>query len=194
VHSRRRLVVRLVVLGAVAALALAFALGGWGGSDGDDRASAGEVVAGKTRTTLGDPSSPSQARCRPIGNIRTADAKVRVVLKEFGLKPSKATVKAGDVGFTADNRGKQPHELLILRNVAINSIPADQAGGLDEAKLPQGSIVGRIGPFPAGQTCDGVFALTPGTYLLLDDITTLKPNGTVVSNAANGMVNQITVR
>jgi len=109
-----------------------------------------------TRTTLGDPSSPAQARCRPIGNIRTADARIQVALKEF--------------------KGE-----------------ADEAGGLDEAKLPQGSIVGRLGPFPAKTTCDGVFALTPGTYLLIDDITTLRPNGAVVSNAANGMVAQLTV-
>jgi hypothetical protein len=116
-----------------------------------------------------------------------------VLLKEFTVKPSKAKAKAGDIGFTADNQGKQPHELLILRDVAIDAIPADEAGGLDESKLPQGSIVGRLGPFPAKTTCDGVFALSPGTYLLLDDITVLKPNGTVVSNAANGMVAQFTV-
>ena len=184
-------VVGLVVL----ATALVVLAGCGGGGNGDQGASSGGSGSGElTRTTLGDPSSPSQARCRPIGNIRTADAKVRVLLKEFTLKPSKASVKAGDVGFTADNQGKQPHELLILRNVAIGAIPADDAGGLDEAKLPQGSIVGRIGPFPAAQTCDGVFALSPGTYLLMDDITTLKPNGAVVSNAANGMVGQITVR
>ena len=186
----RHSVVGLVVL----ATALVVLAGCGGGGNGDQGASTSSGGSGElTRTTLGDPSSPSQARCRPIGNIRTADAKVRVLLKEFTLKPSKASVKAGDVGFTADNQGKQPHELLILRNVAISAIPADEAGGLDEAKLPQGSIVGRIGPFPAPQTCDGVFALTPGTYLLMDDITTLKPNGAVVSNAANGMVGQITV-
>jgi hypothetical protein len=84
-----------------------------------------------------------------------------VLLDEFDLKPAKTTVKAGDVGFTADNRGKRPHELLILRNVSISSLPADEAGGLDESKLPTGSIVGRIGPFPAQSTCDGVFPLTP---------------------------------
>jgi hypothetical protein len=191
VRPRRHSVVGLVVL----ATALVVLAGCGGGGNGDQGASTSSGGSGElTRTTLGDPSSPSQARCRPIGNIRTADAKVRVLLKEFALKPSKASVKAGDVGFTADNQGKQPHELLILRNVAISAIPADEAGGLDEAKLPQGSIVGRIGPFPAAQTCDGVFALTPGTYLLMDDITTLKPNGAVVSNAANGMVGQITVK
>ena len=189
-RPRRHSVVGLVVH-ATALVVLA----GCGGGNGDQGASTSSGGSGElTRTTLGDPSSPSQARCRPIGNIRTADAKVRVLLKEFALKPSKAKVLAGDVGFTADNQGKQPHELLILRNVAISAIPADEAGGLDEAKLPQGSIVGRIGPFPAAQTCDGVFALTPGTYLLMDDITTLKPNGAVVSNAANGMVGQITVK
>jgi len=191
VRPRRHSVVGLVVL----ATALVVLAGCGGGGYGDQGASTSSGGSGElTRTTLGDPSSPSQARCRPIGNIRTADAKVRVLLKEFALKPSKAKVLAGDVGFTADNQGKQPHELLILRNVAISAIPADEAGGLDEAKLPQGSIVGRIGPFPAAQTCDGVFALTPGTYLLMDDITTLKPNGAVVSNAANGMVGQITVK
>jgi hypothetical protein len=175
---------------AVAALVASTGAGGAAGSGSAGSTGSGEL----TRTTLGDPTSPEQARCRPIGNIRTADAKLRVALKEFKLKPSKSSVKAGNVGFTADNRGKQPHELLILRNVAINAIPADEVGGLDESKLPSGSIVGRIGPFPAGTTCDGVFALTSGTYLLIDDITVLKPSGVVVSNAANGMVGQITVK
>jgi len=77
--------------------------------------------------------------------------------------------------------------------VSINSLPADEAGGLDESKLPAGSIVGRIGPFPAQSTCDGVFALTPGTYVLMDDITALRGNGVVVSNAAKGMVAELTV-
>ena len=180
----------LVVL-AVAAIVAARGCGG--GGSGTDAGSSGNPDAALTRTTLGDPSSPPQARCRPIGNIRTADATVRVLLKEFTVKPSKAKATAGDIGFTADNQGKQPHELLILRDVAIDAIPADEAGGIDEAKLPHGSIVGRIGPFPAKTTCDGVFALSPGTYLLLDDITVLKLNGTVVSNAANGMVAQFTV-
>jgi hypothetical protein len=189
---RRRLVAGVAAAALVALVALAGCGGGGGGND--DARGGGNAVFERTRTTVGDPSSPSQARCRPNGNNRTADATVRVVLKEFALKPSKTTVKAGNVGFTGDNRGKQPHEVLILRNVAIDAIPADEAGGLDEAKLPQGSIVGRIGPFPAASTCDGVFALTPGTYLLMDDITVLKPNGTVVSNAANGMVSQITVK
>ena len=118
---------------------------------------------------------------------------MRVVLDEYEVTPSRAKVKAGDIGFRADNQGSQPHELLILRNVPIDAIPADEAGGMDEAKLPRGSIVGRIGPFPAGETCDGVFTLTPGTYLLMDDVTVLRPNGVVVSNLAEGMLTELTV-
>ena len=102
-------------------------------------------------------------------------------------------MKAGDIGFTADNQGSQPHELLILRNVLIDAIPADEVGGMDEAKLPRGSIVGRIGPFPAGETCDGVFTLTPGTYLLMDDVTVLRPNLVVGSNLSEGMLTELRV-
>jgi hypothetical protein len=113
------------------------------------------------------------------------------------VQPTPAGSWSGPVRRSATRprrRSRQPHELLILRNVPLDAIPADEAGGLDEAKLPSGSIVGRIGPFPARSTCDGVFALTSGTYLLMDDITVLKPIGAVVSNAATGMVSQITVR
>jgi hypothetical protein len=187
---------RFVAGVTLAVTASLVALAGCGGGGGDGAGAGGSSGNGggeTTRATVGDPSRPSQARCRPIGNIRAADTTVRVGLDEFTVKPSKAKAKAGDVGFTADNQGKRPHELLILRNVAIDAIPADEAGGLDEAKLPRGSIVGRIGPFPAGTTCDGVFTLAPGTYLLMDDITVLRGNGVVVSNLAEGMLAQFTV-
>jgi hypothetical protein len=54
--------------------------------------------------------------------------------------------------------------------------------------------VGRVPAFPAGETCHAVLTLAPGQYVLMDDLTVLRPDGVVVSYLAKGMVSQIIVK
>ena len=78
---------------------------------------------------------------------------------------------AGQVGFTAQNAGKEPHELVVLTGVEADALPLDDDGALDEAELPDGALIGEIEPFPSGESCDGVFDLPAAEYVLVCNIT-----------------------
>jgi len=97
--------------------------------------------------------------------MSTAAITVDVELNEWAIVPSTATASAGPVAFVAENTGEEPHELVIVRGPAAD-LPLDDEGALDEDRLLGGALVGEIEPFPAGETCDGTFELSPGEYTL----------------------------
>jgi hypothetical protein len=131
--------------------------------------------------------------CEPVGDISTATTTVDVTLDEWVIEVGAPSAPAGPVGFAADNRGKEPHELVVLKGVDAAALPLDDDGALDEAKLPDGALIGEIEPFPAGETCDGVFELDPAEYVLVCNITEVEPDGTVESHLKQGMLTTFTV-
>jgi hypothetical protein len=101
--------------------------------------------------------------------MSTAATTVDVELDEWTIVPSTDTVPAGNVAFVAENVGAEPHELVIVRGASAD-LPLDDDGALEEDRLLGGALVGEIEPFPAGETCDGTFELSPGEYTLLCNI------------------------
>lgn len=126
--------------------------------------------------------------CVPVGDIATAATTVEVSLDEWTVVPSVRTAPRGRVGFAVRNEGKEAHELVIVKGVEPNALPLDRNGALDESGLPDGALIGEIEGFPAGDSCEGVFDLSPGSYTLVCNITETEPNGEKESHLHEGMV------
>jgi hypothetical protein len=65
---------------------------------------------------------------------------------------------------------------------------------VDEAKLPEGALVGEIEAFPAKQTCQGTFKLAAGRYVLFCNLLETEADGTKENHYANGMHTAFEVR
>ncbi len=97
------------------------------------------------------------------GFAGSADATVKVTLKEFTLKPATESVPAGKVTFTVVNSGKVDHELVVLRTKGpANKLPLASTRDVYE--------VGRVGKTPtidAGRRKNLTLTLKPGHYSLI---------------------------
>ena len=140
----------------------------------------------------GSGSASEVAECVPVGDLSTADTTVDATLDEFSIELSTDSVAAGAIGFVAENVGEEPHELVIVEGVPVAELPRDDHGGLDEAALPEGALIGEIEAFPAGETCDGTFELTAGDYALVCNITEVE-EGEPENHLHEGMVTTFTV-
>jgi hypothetical protein len=132
-------------------------------SDDDD-------AAQETTTTEAAPADDGgegeAVACQPVGSGGTP---VPVVLDEWSVTPEVDTTAPGSVRVVAANEGEEPHELVVVRAAS----PADltvEAGQVDEGALAEGDFLGEIEAFPAGESCEGTFDLTPGSYVLFCNI------------------------
>jgi hypothetical protein len=185
-------------------LGLALVLAACGGGDdgvgvrtiGDDASASGSASAtgsaSGSATGSATGTASAAARCKPVGDIADATTQVAVRLDERVIVPNPRSVPAGRVGFVVENVGKEPHELVIIKGVAPGALPTHRHGALDESRLPAGALVGEIEAFPAGESCDGVFALTPGEYTLVCNLTE-KEDKRVESHLGEGMVTTLSV-
>jgi uncharacterized cupredoxin-like copper-binding protein len=96
----------------------------------------------------------------PAGS--TAPRAVKVVLKEWTLKPSAATVPAGPVIFVVHNTGGIPHEFVVVRTNRHHHALAMHGGQAVEA-----GQLGEIGELKPGQAKRLTVRLRPGKYVLL---------------------------
>ncbi|GMU79666.1 MAG: hypothetical protein AMXMBFR46_24560 [Acidimicrobiia bacterium] len=192
-----------MILSAVLLAGLLAACSG-GGDDGadvrtigdDSSASASGSATGSasgSRSASATGTGSATVRCEPVGNLATATTRVNVTLTEWSIKPAAPSAPAGQVGFVTENVGEEPHELVIVKGVAPSALPTDKHGSLVEDDLPSGALIGEIEAFPAGETCDGVFSLTPGDYTLVCNITEKEPDGEIESHLAEGMVTTFAV-
>jgi hypothetical protein len=164
-----------------------------GCGDDDGGGSAENLSEGKATTTSTGSGSATTAAggtttgCKLEGaTTEAASQQVVLTLNEFTIKAS-IQPKAGVVTFVAENTGKEPHELVIVKGDSVDKLPKDADGGLDEDKLAEGALIGEIEPFAGGQLCKGAFSLTAGNYVLLCNIVETEPNGEKESHVKEGM-------
>jgi hypothetical protein len=117
---------------------------------------------------------------------------VDVSLFEWGVDPSTDSLAAGEITFAATNDGGEPHELVIVRDVAPGDLPVDEDGRVVEDDLPDGAFIGEIEEFEAGTTESATFDLEAGTYTLFCNIIE-EEGGEVESHYVNGMVTTIEI-
>lgn len=140
----------------------------------------------------GSASGSAEAICDPFGNAADADTTVTVTLTEFSVTPDVARVGAGLVHFAIENAGSEAHEFLVVQADAVQDLPVDEVGALDEAALVEDALIGEVPAFPAGETCDGTFALGAGEYVLLCN-RTAEVDGEPTPHLVEGMATAFTV-
>lgn len=91
-----------------------------------------------------------------------APANVGVVLSEWKLVTSLASIKAGKVTFLVKNDGTLDHELVVLRTDAHHHAIATKGGQAVEKDL-----VGEIANIAPGQSRGMTVSLKRGTYVVL---------------------------
>lgn len=116
---------------------------------------------------------------------------IDVSLFEWGVDPSTSSVSAGEVTFNATNDGGEPHELVIVKDVAPGDLTVVD-GKVDEDGLPAGAFIGEIEEFEAGTSESATFDLEAGTYTIFCNITE-EEDGEIESHFENGMVTTIEV-
>lgn len=154
----------------------------------EDESTATSTGGGTATTVAG-----SGATCEIEGGVATKGTDVIVTLTEWKVTPNAAQAGAGIVSFVAENTGKENHELVIVKGDSADALPKDATGAMDEAKLPEGALIGEIEPFAAGQLCRGNFALPAGSYVLLCNVAEKEADGTTESHFAEGMHSPFTV-
>lgn len=121
----------------------------------------------------------------------SASKTVEIELSEWNVKLSNQHLTAGNITFTAYNRGKEVHELVVtkLKDDKINSgqLPVNQHGSIDEDNMSFGEIIGEIEDIKAGKKVSKVFSLKPGRYALICNILEKEPDGSMEAHYAQGM-------
>jgi len=177
------------------ACALVLGAGACGGDDGTgvrtiDGTGSESGSASSTGGSGPGSGSAATAACVPVGE--GGGTGVTVGLAEWSVTPEPAEVEAGDVTFTADNLGADVHELVVVAADSPDDLTVVD-GQVDEEALPEGAFIGEIEGFPAGETCEGTFALPAGEYVLFCNILENEPDGTVESHYEEGMVAEFSV-
>ena len=73
------------------------------------------------------------AACGGSGGGTAGGGRVKVSEKEFKITLSTATVPAGDITFSLENKGTVPHEFVVFKTgLAPDSLPLGADGNVDE--------------------------------------------------------------
>ena len=126
-----------------AAVGLALVVGGCGGDDDENATGSGTtdtVEAEKQVTTLD------------------------VSMTEFKFAPANPELARGPIEITATNKGKTPHELVLLRTDANPATPKGRKGCLGEGS------VGEVPEVAPGESGVQTFDLKPGKYVMVCNI------------------------
>jgi hypothetical protein len=153
------------------------------GESGSSRTSSTGAAQGATTSSV----AGSATACEIQGGVTTKGTDVIVTLTEWKIAPAVAEAGAGIIAFVTENAGKEEHELVIVKGDRPEALPKNQDGGMDEAKLPEGALIGEIEPMAAGQLCRGNFALPAGSYVLLCNVEEEEPDGMIEAHFAEGM-------
>lgn len=183
---------------ALAALAVAglLAAGACSSDDGADVRSdgTGDVASasGSGASGSGASGSGTEPVCQPVGDASTADSSQKVTLDEWSVTPEDDTFAGGLVNIVAANVGEEPHEVVVVEGDDIKALPTSDDGAFDEEAYGSDNVLGEIEAFPAGEDCNGVFDLAPGSYILLCNLVE-EEDGTIESHFAEGMATVVTV-
>lgn len=161
---------RSIALGALVVVVGLIAVGC--GGDDDDSASTSRTA------------SEAGAACEPVGD--GSGTKVSVTLDEWAVVPSPSAVPADRVTFAVENKGDEPHELVVVKAASPEELSVVD-GKVDEGALPAGAFIGEVEAFPAGGTCEGTFELAAGHYVLFCNLVE-KHEGESESHFQQGMV------
>jgi plastocyanin len=101
-----------------------------------------------------------------FSNIAAAASnQVNVTLKEWRFITDVTKVKAGDVIITAENRGREVHEIVIMKtDIGYAKLPMNPSGGVNEEQA--GIALDEIEDLQPGTKQTKTFKLEPGKYVI----------------------------
>ncbi|KAM3092986.1 plastocyanin/azurin family copper-binding protein [Phormidesmis sp. 146-35] len=103
---------------------------------------------------------------------KSALTKVTVTETEMAIKLSQATVPAGPVEFVVSNKGKIPHEFVLLRtDLPLDKLPTKIGGELDE-KNKKLKMIAEVeeGDLKKGATKPLKVVLSKGRYVVICNV------------------------
>jgi uncharacterized cupredoxin-like copper-binding protein len=119
----------------------------------------------------------------PLPTVAALPSTANVDLSEWSISPDAHTLAAGKVQFNAANTGKGAHEMVIFKSDKDPASLPVSKGKVDEGAL--GQKIGELEGLGAGTKKSERFDLTPGTYILLCNLT---------NHYNKGMVSQVEVK
>jgi len=103
--------------------------------------------------------------CSPAGP--RPDSTVGVVVRDFRIRASSPTVRAGTVEFQVQDRGPSTHEFVVVRtDLPADQLPLQRDGLTVDEDSPQLHAAGEITDLNIGQSGELVLHLRPGRYVL----------------------------
>ncbi|TMB99359.1 MAG: hypothetical protein E6J42_03815 [Chloroflexi bacterium] len=117
---------------------------------------------------------------------------VKVQLSEWTVSADKTSVPKGEVTFDVENKGKEDHDLVIIRtDLASDQLPAKDDRSADEGAEGL-KVIGKTNTIEAGDNDSRVFTLDPGKYVLISNEVRDTDNGKE-ADYEKGMRTQFTV-
>lgn len=111
-------------------------------------------------------STPANATAASTSSS-SAGGTITVALSEWKVAPSAAKVKAGEITFTATNKGVIQHELRVIKSdAAADKLPQANAA-VDEKAV---TVVGKTEALDAGKSGTVKATLAAGKYVLVCDL------------------------
>jgi hypothetical protein len=128
------------------------------------------------------------AACGSSAKRGSVDGPNTFRLSEFSIAAPSPPLRAGRVAITADNVGRETHELVIVAASSTNDLPLKADGSVDEDKIPAADKVGETGDVSARTRSTRTFSLKPGSYVAFCNIID-KMGGGMMGGATGGMMN-----
>jgi uncharacterized cupredoxin-like copper-binding protein len=141
---------------------------------------AAPLIAGCASSTNAESPKPASATPTTATATAATGAKLTVTTTEYAFSPMAVNAKAGRLTITLDNKGKIPHELVVLKTGAAPGLLAVKGGRVSESKS-----VGEVSETAAGATKSSTLNLKPGSYVFVCNIP---------GHYADGMRGTLTVR
>ena len=124
-------------------------------------------------------------------NKHSGDQILEVEMFEWKLLLNTKKLASGDIVFNAHNRGKEIHELAVIKlndeKMDASQLPVNRHGAIDESNIKFGKIVGEIENVQVGKTISKVFSLKPGRYAVICNMLEKEPDGSMEAHYASGM-------
>ena len=145
-------------------------------------------------TAVADPDPEADPEAGPVDGVvspKTDGAtQIDVVLSEWAVAPTQASVAAGTIYFLVENEGPEDaHEFVIARTSrSLDELPIVD-GKVDESLV---TVVNEIEPFNVGTTASIELDLEAGDYVLLCNIAE-EEEGELESHVEEGMKTAFTV-
>ncbi len=127
------------------------------------------VAAVALAVAINNDNSGGGSAAPGVTTPRATDVAVHEV--EYAITPSPTTVAAGPAVFHASNDGNAPHELVVIATpLPDDSLPRTPDGKVDLASS-QLRVVGQASGITPGGHADVTASLTPGSYVLICNVT-----------------------